>query len=58
MFAGLMFLDMIIFMWLAKRYKAIPLAELDRVDEELLHNEKKVSPLDFQRDNEAFDKTE
>lgn len=58
LFAGLMFVDMVIFMWLAKRYKSIPLEELDRVDEELLHSEKKASPLDFERDNEAFDKTE
>lgn len=60
LFAGLMFLDMIIFMWLAKRYKAIPLEELDKVDEDLLRNEEKRSPLEFpgSGDNEAFDKKE
>lgn len=33
LFAGLMFLDMAIFMWLAIRYKAIPLDVLDQIDE-------------------------
>lgn len=56
LFAGMMFLDMIIFAWLARRYKAIPLEELDRIDEELLNDEKR-SPLEFQsNDNEASDK--
>lgn len=59
LFAGLMFVDMIIFMWLAKRYKSIPLEELDKVDDDLLKNEEKSSPLDFQaNDNESFDKKE
>lgn len=59
LFAGLMFVDMIIFMWLAKRYKAIPLEELDRIDEELLKNEEKPSALDFKaNDNEGFNKQE
>lgn len=54
-----MFVDMIIFMWLARRYKAIPLEELDRIDEELLKNEEKPSALDFKsNDNEGFDKKE
>lgn len=54
-----MFVDMVIFMWLARRYKAIPLEELDRIDEELLSNEKKQSSLDFKSiDNEAFDRKE
>lgn len=56
LFAGLMFVDMIVFMWLATRYKAIPLEELDKVDEDLLKNEEKPSPLEFRsNDNEAFD---
>ena len=57
LFAGLMFVDMIVFMWLAVRYKAIPLEELDQVDEELLNE--KASPLDFKaNDNAAFDSRE
>lgn len=59
LFAGLMFLDMVIFSWLAYRYKAIPLEELDRIDEELLNNEEKPSALEFKpSDNEGFDKRE
>lgn len=34
LFAGLMFVDMGIFTWLAIRYKAIPLEELAKFDEE------------------------
>lgn len=34
LFAGLMFIDMGIFMWLAQRYRAIPLEELDKIDSE------------------------
>lgn len=59
LFSGLMFVDMIIFMWLASRYRPIPLEELDRIDEDLLQNEEKRSPLEFQaNDNEGFDKKE
>lgn len=58
MFAGLMFVDMIVFMWLARRYKAIPLDELDKVDDELLKNEEKKSPLDFAASNDSFDRRE
>lgn len=59
LFAGLMFVDMIIFMWLARRYKAIPLEELDKVDDELLKNEEKRSPLEFQAsNNDGFDNRE
>lgn len=49
LFAGLMFLDMLIFMWLALRYKAIPLEELKKIDDEdkALKNEKNANPLDF-----------
>ena len=46
LFAGMMFLDMIVFAWLASRYTAIPLSELDRIDEEL-ENEQKNMALDF-----------
>lgn len=54
-----MFVDMVIFMWLAKRYKAIPLEELDRIDEELLRNEEKVSPLEFNGNkNDGFESKE
>ena len=55
-----MFLDMIVFSWLAYRYVAIPLEELDAIDEELLKDEKKKSPLELEQsaDNQAFDKTE
>lgn len=60
LFAGLMFVDMGVFMWLAYRYKAIPLEELDKVDEDLLNEEKKKSPLDFNgntgNDNESYQK--
>ena len=35
LFAGLMFVDMAIFAGLAYRYTAIPLSELDRIDEEI-----------------------
>jgi hypothetical protein len=58
LFAGLMFVDMIVFMWLARRYKAIPLEELDKVDDELLQNEEKKSPLDFGANNDGFDRRE
>jgi hypothetical protein len=59
LFAGLMFVDMIVFMWLAKRYKPIPLEELDKVDEELLKAQEKSSPLEFQaQDNSGFDSKE
>lgn len=58
LFAGLMFVDMIIFAWLAYRYRAIPLEELDKVDDELLNEEKK-SPLEFRgNDNDAYDNKE
>jgi len=33
LFAGLMFLDMGLFAWLAYRYKAIPLDELEKLDD-------------------------
>lgn len=48
LFAGLMFVDMAIFSWLALRYKAIPLSELEKIteDEKALSAEKK-DPLDF-----------
>lgn len=59
LFAGLMFVDMLIFMVLARRYKSIPLEELDRIDEELLSSQEKRSALEFQsNDNQAFDKKE
>jgi hypothetical protein len=46
-------------MWLAVRYKAIPLEELDKVDDDLLKNEEKRSPLEFQgSDNDGFDRKE
>jgi solute carrier family 15 (oligopeptide transporter), member 1 len=44
LFAGLMFVDMAVFMWLAIRYKPIPLETLNDVDNE--PGEKK-NPLDF-----------
>jgi solute carrier family 15 (oligopeptide transporter), member 1 len=49
LFAGLMFVDMGLFMWLALRYKAIPLSELDKIDEEqkALESSEKKDPLDF-----------
>lgn len=51
LFAGLMFLDMGIFMWLAIRYKAIPLDVLDQIDEDesALKSEEKQEkdPMDF-----------
>lgn len=54
-----MFVDMIVFMWLARRYKPIPLSELENVDDELLQNEEKRSPLEFQaNNNDGFDKQE
>lgn len=61
LFAGLMFVDMIVFMFLARSYKAIPLSELDRLDDELLNNEEKRSEIDFPgtslgKVNGAFDK--
>lgn len=55
LFAGLMFVDMLVFMWLARRYKTIPLELLDEVDDDLLKNEEKPSPLDFKAaENEGF----
>lgn len=59
LFAGLMFVDMIVFMWLARRYKGIPLEELDKVDDDLLAKgeEEKKSPLEFPgtgKSNEAY----
>lgn len=54
-----MFVDMIIFMWLARRYKSIPLEELDMIDEDLLNNEEKRSPLDLKSiDNVGYDSKE
>lgn len=54
-----MFLDMVIFAWLAYRYKAIPLEELDKIDDDLLKCEEKRSALEFQPgDNEGLDKKE
>lgn len=59
LFAGLMFVDMVVFMWLARRYKSIPLEELDKVDEDLLKNEEKRSPLEFrENENEGFEAKE
>lgn len=51
-----MFLDMIIFMFLARAYKSIPLSELDNIDEELLNEDKeKKSPLEFPgKPNDGF----
>lgn len=54
-----MFVDMIVFMWLARRYRGIPLSELDKVDEDLLKGEEKRSPLEFQAsDSDVTDKRE
>ena len=48
LFAGLMFLDMVFFMWLALRYKPISLEELNEVEDEMLEeNEEKKDALDF-----------
>lgn len=49
LFAGLMFLDMGAFIWLAIRYKAVPLEDLDRVDKEdkELEESRKKDPLEF-----------
>lgn len=49
LFAGLMFLDMIVFMFLARSYKSIPLSEFDKIEEEekLKLEDEKQSPLDF-----------
>lgn len=59
LFAGLMFVDMVVFMWLAVRYKAIPLEELDQVEEDLIKSDEKPSPFDFHSsDNAAFDSKE
>lgn len=59
LFAGLMFVDMIVFMWLARRYKSIPLEELDKLDDELLYNDKKQSPLELNSaNNNGFDSKE
>ena len=54
-----MFVDMIVFMWLARRYKSIPLEELDKLDDELLYNEEKRSPLEITgASNNGFDNKE
>ena len=59
LFAGLMFVDMIAFMFLARRYKPIPLEELDQLDEELLYNDEKRSPLELNgATHNAFDSKE
>lgn len=59
LFAGLMFVDMIVFMWLARRYRTIPLELLDDVEDDLLKNEEKRSPLELkQADNEGLDAKE
>lgn len=44
-----MFLDMGVFIWLAIRYKAVPLEDLDRVDKEdkELEESRKKDPLEF-----------
>lgn len=55
LFAGLMFVDMVVFSWLAYRYKEIPLDLLKDVDE---NEDEKKSALEFSKDNEAFDKRE
>lgn len=49
LFAGLMFVDMGVFMWLAIRYKAIPLSELENIDKEqaAIEDSEKKDPLDF-----------
>lgn len=50
LFAGLMFLDMGVFMWLAIRYKPIPLDQLKDIEDDqkaLEDSEKKKNPLDF-----------
>lgn len=53
LFAGLMFVDMAIFAWLAVRYKAISLDELKKIDddqgelEESLEESNKKDPMDF-----------
>jgi hypothetical protein len=48
-----MFIDMGVFMWLAYRYKSIPLEDLDKIDdEELLKSEEKR----IGKDNDGFNK--
>ena len=47
-----MFLDMIVFMWLAIRYKSIPLDLLQDIDE---GGEGKPSPLDFKESDKKDD---
>ena len=48
LFAGLMFVDMGIFIWLAIRYKSIPLETLNDVDEhKALESSEKKDSLDF-----------
>jgi len=48
LFAGLMFVDMGIFMWLAIRYKPISLEELSKIDEEEANKKQgKTEALDF-----------
>jgi solute carrier family 15 oligopeptide transporter 1 len=61
LFAGLMFVDMAAFSWLAYRYKPIPLEMLSEVDEEESKETDtlKKSALDFNgTDNLSFDKKE
>ena len=48
LFAVFMFVDMAVFSYLAYGYTAIPLSELDKIDEELKsENEEKPSALEF-----------
>jgi len=48
LFAGLMFLDMMVFTWLAIRYKEIPLDLLKDIDDEG-NAEEKPSALEFKQ---------
>jgi solute carrier family 15 (oligopeptide transporter), member 1 len=50
LFAGLMFVDMAVFAWLAYRFKGISLDEIKKIEEEeeqTLHNSEKKEPLEF-----------
>lgn len=47
LFAGLMFIDMAVFIWLAIRYKAIPLEELENLDQEERVVQEKRDSLDI-----------